>query len=99
MKRLKKKLRLLKVIVRDQCDPVRNMSIGRFQWKSQAYEKHVLYLQLQNFYHEPIIFTLEYGKEVTFSHKDSLVITIVLSNHNMRKVLMKNKRDVNILFK
>jgi hypothetical protein len=30
MKRLKKKLRLLKVIVRDQCDPVRNMSIGRF---------------------------------------------------------------------
>jgi hypothetical protein len=48
---------------------------------------------------EPNIFTLEDEKGVTFSYKNTLAITIVLSNHNVQRVLMNYGSTINILFK
>lgn len=48
---------------------------------------------------EPNIFTLKDKKEVTFSHKNPLAITIVLSNHNVHRVLMNYGSTINILSK
>ena len=52
---------------------------------------------LPNTWHEPIIFTLEDGEGVTFSCEDSLVISIVLTNHRVYRILLDDGSVINIL--
>jgi hypothetical protein len=44
-----------------------------------------------------IVFTPEDGEEVTFPHKDVLVISIVISNHRVHWILVDDGSAVNFL--
>lgn len=45
----------------------------------------------QTFDIEPNMFTLKDGEGVTFPHKDALVITIVLPNYKVHRVLVDDR--------
>jgi hypothetical protein len=45
------------------------------------------------------VFTPEDGEKVTFSHEDFLVISIVLYNFNVHRVLIDDGSTMNILSK
>ena len=54
-------------------------------------------VRFPNICHEPITFTLEYGKGMVFSYEDALVMSTVLSNHRVYRVLMDYISAINIL--
>jgi len=54
-------------------------------------------IHLLNAWHEPILFTVEYGKGVTFPHENSLVISIVLTNYHVYMILVDDGGVINIL--
>jgi len=72
---------------------------GDSSWKWKSYRKQVFFSWFLNPLFEPNIFTLEDEKGVTFSYKNTLAITIVLSSHNVQRVLMNYGSTINILFK
>jgi hypothetical protein len=55
--------------------------------------------KIQNLWYKPIVFTLEDGEKVTFSHEDFLVISTVLYNFNVYRVLIDDGSAMNILSK
>jgi hypothetical protein len=53
----------------------------------------------QNLWYEPLTFTLENREKVTHLHEDALAISIVLTNHQVHRVLVDDESLVNILYK
>lgn len=67
--------------------------------KKNIWSKSLPTTHLLNAWHEPILFTLEDGEGVTFSHENSPVISIVsrLTNHRVYMILVDDCGVINIL--
>jgi hypothetical protein len=83
----------------DHCDSKWHFSWDTYNGK-RKYRKYVFTTaHQQNLWYEPLTFTLENRKRVTHLHEDALAISIVLTNHQVHRVLVDDESLVNILYK